>query len=178
MKKVLAFKVTSESHKEKERVEASFLEHLMKGEIPNRIENLLIGFPYHNNTCLIKNEIVVYSQDGSISDLEKRVAIDFIKKSIIDPFIARYHFKKAQDITLVDFNHSPVLFKITGKTRVTIARLLGFNKATPQQIEMKEGKNGRPYILVKSYLSKEATIASLKNWCFENSGKFRYEDIQ
>ena len=178
MKKVLEFKVTSESYREKERVEAAFLEHLMKeGEIPNRIGNICLGFPYHNNTCFIKNQIVVYSPDD-LSDLEKRVAIDFIKKSIIDPFIAHYHFKKAEDITLVDFNHSPVLLKITGKTRVTVARLLGFNKPTPRQIEAKEGKNGKPYILIKSYLSEAATIASLKNWCFENRGKFRYEDIQ
>lgn len=178
MKKIGEWKLTSTSPREKERVEASFLEYLMKGGLPNKVANIQIGFPHIDNGCLTKNQIVAYIDGSDATELESQTAHQFVKKSIVDPFIGKYKFRKPDQIVLIDFHQSPTILKLSGKTRVAIAKLLGFKKSTPEGIEMKEAANGQSYVLVKSIFPRETTIRILKSWTFENGGKFRYEDIQ
>lgn len=180
MRKILELRVTSENHKEKERVQAAFLEHLMKGGIPNRVGNIKFGFPYINNSCLVKNQIVAYiDDDRDPTELETRVANQFVTKVIIGHFVKVSKFKKPEQIVAIDFHSPPIILKVVGKTRVSLATLISQKKPTPPEIEIKEARNGKSYVLIRSHLSRESTIGSLSDWCFKNGGKkFNQKDIE
>lgn len=181
MKKILELKVTSVNAAEREKVEASFVEYLMKGGIPSCAGNIRFGFPHLDNSCLIKNMIVAYIDDDhrDPTDLEIRVANQFVTKVVVGRFIEACKFKKPGQIVAVDFHKPPIILKAVGKTRVSLATLIAQQKTPPKDIELKEARNGLSYVLIKSYLpSRESTLGALKNWCFENGGKkFQPKDI-